>query len=325
MIEHEVEQSQISGAIVNFSSTMTWTNLDLDTMRALVVAHDLGGYGQAATRLGRTPSAISLQMKRLQADIGAPLFRKHGRRLGLTETGEIVLRYARQMLALNDEVLDTIRGASLAGQLRVGVTQDFAESVLPDALSQFTTLYPLVQIEVRIEGNAALVDAVEKGELDLALAIGHEHRPTATTIGDVQLAWIAGPEFTIRDDRPLPLVLLGPQCAFRKEAIKQLDAAGITWRIAALSPSLAGLWASALAGLGITVRSALGFPPALVSDTALFGLPSLGTFPVTLHTLPGAMSPATERLRELVNASVVDVLHRRANRRQSSDAVLVPA
>src|SRR5580693_4473653 len=173
MIEHEVEQSQISGAIVNFSSTMTWTNLDLDTMRALVVAHDLGGYGQAATRLGRTPSAISLQMKKLQALVGATIFRKSGRGVALTEAGEIVLRYARRMLALNDEVLDTVRGASLAGRIRIGVSQDFAETVLPRALSQFTRLYPLVQLEVRIEGNAVLVEAVSKGEIDLVLVVGH--------------------------------------------------------------------------------------------------------------------------------------------------------
>jgi DNA-binding transcriptional LysR family regulator len=290
---------------------MAWLNLDLDTLRTLVVANDLGGYGQAAARLGRTPSAISLQMKRLQADVGAALFQKNGRGLALTEAGEIVLRSARRMLAINDEVLDTIRGASLVGRIGVGVSQDFAETVLPASLSRFTKLYPLVQMEVRIEGNAVLADAIEKGELDLALVVGQAHRPTAVTLGELELVWIAGPEFTVRGDQPLPLVLLGPQCVFRKEAIQRLEAAGMPWRIAAVSPSLAGLWASAIAGLGLTVRSPLGLPRTLVWGNGLFDLPRLGTFPVTLHTPSGGMSAGAERLRDIVSEVVIDTLRRR--------------
>jgi DNA-binding transcriptional LysR family regulator len=282
-------------------------NLDLDTLRTLVVANDLGGYGQAATRLGRTPSAISLQMKKLQASVGATIFRKSGRGVALTEAGEIVLRYARRMLALNDEVLDTVRGASLAGRIRIGVSQDFAETVLPRALSQFTKHYPLVQLEVRIEGNAVLVEAVSKGEIDLVLVVGHAQRPSAITLGAIDLVWIAGRDFAPRDE-PLPLVVLGPQCVFRKEAIESLDAAGHPWRIAAVSPSLAGLWALGMAGLGVTVRSALGVPRSLVSHKTLFDLPRLGAFPVTLHAAAGGLSPGVERLRDILRDVVVDYL-----------------
>jgi len=282
-------------------------NLDLDTLRTLVVANDLGGYGQAATRLGRTPSAISLQMKKLQASVGATIFRKSGRGVALTEAGEIVLRYARRMLALNDEVLDTVRGASLAGRIRIGVSQDFAETVLPRALSQFTKLYPLVQLEVRIEGNAALVESVSKGEIDLVLVVGHAQRPSAIPLGTIDLVWIAGRDFAPRDE-PLPLVVLGPQCVFRKEAIESLDAAGHPWRIAAVSPSLAGLWALGMAGLGVTVRSALGVPRSLVSHKTLFDLPRLGAFPVTLHAAAGMLSPGVERLRDILRDVVVDYL-----------------
>jgi DNA-binding transcriptional LysR family regulator len=282
-------------------------NLDLDTLRTLVVANDLGGYGQAATRLGRTPSAISLQMKKLQASVGATIFRKSGRGVALTEAGEIVLRYARRMLALNDEVLDTVRGASLAGRIRIGVSQDFAETVLPRALSHFTKLYPLVQLEVRIEGNAVLVESVSKGEIDLVLVVGHAQRPSAITLGTIDLVWIAGRDFAPRDE-PLPLVVLGPQCVFRKEAIESLDAAGHPWRIAAVSPSLAGLWALGMAGLGVTVRSALGVPRSLVSHKTLFDLPRLGAFPVTLHAAAGGLSPGVERLRDILRDVVVDYL-----------------
>ena len=288
---------------------MNMANLDLDTLRTLAVAADLGGYGQAAARLGRTPSAISLQMKRLQEDVGASLFRKEGRGVALTEAGEIVLRYGRRMLAMNDELLDTIRGASLAGNVRLGCSQDFAETVLPDVLSQFTKLYPLVQMEVRIEGNAALVEAVQKNQLDLALAVGQAEHPTAEILGELELVWIAGQEFTSRLGQPLPLVLLGPQCAYRKEAIQRLDDAKLPWRIAAVSPSLAGLWATAIGGLGITARSSLGLPAKLVWDREMFDLPTLPAFPVTLHAQPEALSDGVERLREIIRQSTSEVLH----------------
>lgn len=73
----------------------------------------------------------------------------------LTETGEIVLRYGRRMLELDDEVLDTARGASLAGTVRLGCAQDFTEAIL-QVLLRFTKLYPLVQIEVRIDKHVSL-------------------------------------------------------------------------------------------------------------------------------------------------------------------------
>jgi DNA-binding transcriptional LysR family regulator len=296
---------------------MDLTNLDLDTLRTLIVANDLGGYRQAAKRLSRTPSAISLQMKRLQEDIGATLFRKDGRGTALTEVGEIALHYGRRMLALNDELLDTVRGASLAGSVRLGFSQDFAETVLPAVLSQFTKLYPLVLMEVRIEGNAALVEAVEKGQLDMALAVGHADRPTAQLLGELELVWIAGQDFSARSGQPLPLVLLGPQCAFRKKAIEKLDEASIPWRIAAVSPSLAGLWASAIGGLGITARTSLGLPATLASDRTLLNLPALGSFPVTLHSRPKATNEGVERLGAIINEVLVQNLQRSQNRRRS--------
>lgn len=277
--------------------------LDLATLRTLIIATDHGGYAHAGTRLGLTPSAVSLQMKRLQEEVGAPLFRKAGRGVALTETGEIVLRYARRMLADHDALLDTVRGASLRGSLRLGCTQDFTESVLPGVLSRFSACYPLVLLEVRIEGNTALADALERGELDLALTVGEQTRAAAEDVGEVELHWIAGRNFHPGEEQPLPLVLLGPQCAFRRLTVAALDEVQHPWRIAAVSPSLAGLWAAARGGLGLTVRGAPGVPADLVSAPDLFGLPRLGSLPVALHRAKGA-GHAVARLAELVLESL---------------------
>ncbi len=277
----------------------TRTNLDLDTLRTLAVAHDLGGLAQAANRLGRTPSAISLQMKRLQDDLGTVLFRKRGRGLALTEAGEVALVHARRILAMHDELLDTIQEANLAGNIRIGCPQDFA-SILPSVLSQSASLYPRMQVELLIEGNSALAEAIERSRIDLAVVIGHEDRSAAQTVGQLEIVWIASSAFVPPQGQPMPLAVLGPQCAFRKCAIQRLEETGMPYRIAASSPSLDGLWAALLGGLGITARTRLNLSEGLLSAGSLFGLPSLGSLPVTLHRKADSGGGAADRMAALL-------------------------
>src|SRR5579875_3325038 len=277
-------------------------NLDLDTLRTFAVARELGSLAKAAEQLGRTPSAVSLQMKRLQDDLGVPLFRKHGRGLALTESGIIALDYARRVLALHDELLDTMQGAKVAGSIRLGCTQDFAP-ILPSVLSHFASLYPRMQVELRIEGNGMLADAIEASQIDLAVVIGHENRSMARTIGQLDLVWIASSSFAPPQGQPLPLAALGPQCTFRKRVIEQLESKRIPYRIAATSPSLDGLWTALLADLGITARTALNLPEGLRSSRSLFNLPLLGQLPVTLHRNAHSDNIAIDRMASLLSQS----------------------
>lgn len=296
-------------------------NLDLDTLRTLAVAHDLGSLGQAAEELGRTPSAMSLQMKRLQDDLSVTLFRKRGRKLGLTEEGVVVLEYARRILSLHDELLDMMQAANVAGHIRIGCPQDFAP-ILPSVISGFASLYPRMQVELRVEGNAALADAVETSQIDLAIVIGHGDRVGAQTLGELDLVWIARPDFVPPRDQALPLAALGPQCAFRKRAIGSLETKGFQYRIAASSPSLDGLWAALLGGLGITARTALNLPEGLVSSGSLHGLPELGRLPVTLHRSARADGAAVDRMATLLSQALESSLLPRTKGKTPRPAVI---
>lgn len=299
-------------------------NLDLDTLRTLAVAHNRGGLAQAAEHLGRTPSAISLQMKRLQDDLGITIFVKRGRRLALTENGEVVLSYARRLLALNDELLDTTQRAGISGVIRIGGPQDFA-SVLPQVLSHFASLYPRMQIELLIEGNASLREAVQSARIDVAAIIGGDGAGAGEAIGHLEIGWIASASLNPREKQPLPLAVLGPKCAFRRSAIEGLEAAGMAYRIAATSPSLDGLWAALRGGLGVTARTALNLPDGLAFDRRLHGLPALGSLPVTLNRNAGANGEAVDHMAALLKDALKPVLHgeptgkvlRRAPRRRS--------
>lgn len=285
---------------------MILDNLSLDSLRTLVMIQDLGGFGRASERLGRTPSAISLQMKRLQEDVGVPLFRKQGRKSFLTEQGEIALRYARRVLELNDEMVDTLRGSHLAGIVRVGFAQDFTGNVLPLVIARFNALYPLVKIEVKVDRGLGLLEAIDSGDLDLALILGGAQKRTAHLLSELPLHWIASSGFRDRPRQPLPLALFSPPCGCQRPGLEALEKVGRPWRVAMTSPSLTGLWAAVSAGLGLTPRAELGMPADV--KTIDLGLPPLGNIPITMQRRRGLRAPNAIRFAEITEESVATYL-----------------
>ena len=279
-------------------------NLDMDVLRSFAAVVDLGGLSQAGRRLGRSQSAISLQMKRLETQVGEPLFLRAGRSLDLSEAGEQLLAYARRILALNDEALADLRGAPVEGRLRFGTQQDFTDSWLPTALARFAERHPAVRLQISVGKGTSYLKALERGRFDLVLVLGLGNRPTAEHLGQLPLTWIGRKDFVWRDGEPLPLVTFEGWCRFRRRALALLDEAGIPWRIVLTSPSLAGLWAAASAGLGVTVRTAEGLPAGLAVLDEPLDLPPLGPVDVSLHSQPGPQSPAATAFADLVRESL---------------------
>jgi DNA-binding transcriptional LysR family regulator len=164
---------------------------DLDVLRSFVAGVDLGSFGRAADRLGRSTSAISAQMKKLEEQAGVPLLRKAGRGLALTEAGETMLAYGRRLLELNDQAARAVQGGELSGRVRLGMQEDFGEMVLPQVLGQFARAHPKVRIEARVARNAELLERLAVGQLDLVLAWDHDARvPHAERLLDLPMRWI---------------------------------------------------------------------------------------------------------------------------------------
>jgi len=280
---------------------MSRVNLDMGVLRTLVSANELGALNRAAEQVGRSQSAVSQQIRKLEEQVGQPLFRKQGRGLVLTEAGDVVLSYARRILELNDEAVAAVRGAEVEGAVRFGLPSDFAESWLPAVLGRFKRAHPAVRIEASVDRNATLLDRLDKGQLDLALVFGQRARVDAEPITRLPMAWIGGSASDWRRGETLPLVAFEAPCAFRQAGISALDAAGIPWRVTFTSPSLAGLWAAVDAGLGITLRTAAGKPAHLKVLGAKAGLPPLPMTDLSLHTAGRALSPAAERLKDILH------------------------
>ncbi|WP_105381884.1 LysR substrate-binding domain-containing protein [Neorhizobium alkalisoli] len=281
-------------------------NLDIDLLRSFTLGMELGSFAKAADRLGRSPSAISLQLKKLEEQVGETLLQKQGRGLVLTEAGEILLGYARRILELNDEARAAVRStAKLEGWVRIGVPQDFAETWLPALLGRFSKNHPRVRVEARVDRGSSMVQSIEKGELDVALTWGALGTPRSEIVARREVAWIGAENFRRDADEALPVVAFDPPCAFRKAAVDALDRDGIAWRPAFASPSLTGLWAAVTAGLGVTPRIMEGKPAHLVAlDPGKAGLPALGEIELALHTAESRLAPPVDELKRLLLEAV---------------------
>ena len=291
---------------------------DLDVLRSFSTGIALGSYARAADKLGRSTSAVSAQLKKLESQAGTPLLRKAGRGLELTEAGETMLAYAHRLLELNDEAVAAVNGSSLQGLVRVGLQEDLGEAVLPAALGRFARAHPGVRIEACVARSAELRERLELGQLDMAFAwdVGRDGASLqAERVLRLPLQWI-GPAAASSLDAPgwtharrgpkaartaLPLVLLDAPCPLRDIVTATLERAGVAWRHAFNSASLGALWAATSAGLGLSVRTSLGLPAHVRPiDRAGTGLPALPQIALALWRRPGEPEPAVERLATLL-------------------------
>jgi DNA-binding transcriptional LysR family regulator len=286
-------------------------NLSMDVLRTFVIGLELGSFSKAAQRLGRSQSALSTQLRRLEEQVGRPLLKKSGRGLTLTTAGESLFSYAKRILELNDAAIDGLRDGEVEGWIRLGIPQDFAEGWLTSVLGRFARAHPKVRVEVRAEQNVLLLERLRGGELDLALAWGgNDDAVHVERLVNLPMVWIGRPDWAgIKDlgSEPLPLVAFEPPCVFRSAGIDALDTAGISWRLAFTSPSLAGLWAATDAGLGVTLRTTIGLPRTLgVLKPRSSGLPALPKVPLTLCKVRADPVPAVKRLSEILRETIAE-------------------
>lgn len=279
---------------------------DLDVLRTFVTGVEFNSFATAADRLGRSTSAVSAQLKKLEAQVGTPILVKSGRGLVLTPTGESLLSHARRLLEMNDGIFQTLQESQAVGTIRFGLQEDFGEHFLSEILRRFVQMYPKVNLEVCIARNAELLAQVDSAGLDLALAwdaAGHTS-PGATRLGETPMHWIGArdmPPLTRLTDSPLPLVMFDAPCVLRSAATQALDAANIPWRMALTSPSVAGLWAAVAAGLGVTLRTRIGLPSHLTVISDFLPVPNLG---YVLHRASQPPTPALEQLAALIKAGL---------------------
>jgi len=287
---------------------VSYVNFEIDLLRTFVLAVEAGNFVSAANAVGRTPSAVSIQMDRLEDLAGQKLFRRRGRSFVLTSAGEQLLAYARRMLALNDETANALRASASIQTIRLGVPEDFARCWLPSVLARFAHLAPGITVEVRTDVSSALLAALNKAELDLAVVFGNHDRAGAKSVATLPAVWVAAPEFRdYRPSGPVPLVLFSAPCVFRSTAIESLERAGLPWRIVLTSPGLSAQWGAVKGGVGISLRAQPFVPLDLITLGKDNGLPALPAAVLTLHQRPGLPAAAAALRDTLLESTATTV------------------
>ena len=282
---------------------------DVDTavLRTFLALAETGSFSRAGALVGRSQSAVSEQIRKLEDMFGRRLLERTTRRVRLTAEGEQFLQHARAMVAQANAMLAHFRAPDLAGEVRFGSPEDFASAYLPDILGVFAAAHPAVELHVSCQLTLPLVEAFEAGEQDLIIVKQDPARryPAARPLWREHLVWVAAPSLpadfgTATQSRALPLVLSPAPCVYRGRATDALQSTGVRWSGVYTSPSFAGQAAAARAGLGFAVMPRTMVPPDLV---VLRDWPALAEVEIALLG-QSRLSPAAAALAGFIEERV---------------------
>ncbi|PVZ09223.1 MULTISPECIES: LysR substrate-binding domain-containing protein [unclassified Pseudomonas] len=273
-----------------------YQSIDSDVLRTFVTIAEEGGFTRAADKVNRTQSAVSMQIKRLEEDVlQRKLFERDGRQVRLTAEGQVLLGYARRILKLHSEAINTLRQPHMVGTVRIGTPDDYAMRFLPGILSGFAQAYPLVQVEVHCENSTQLL---QRNDLDLTIVTRQPGENMGLLLRQERFVWAEAAGFAPHEQDPMPLAMFNNDCFCRQWACNALDTGGRAYRVAYSSPSLAAIMAVVSAGLAVTAQ----LQSLMTADMRILGeaegLPLLPLANIMLLRNPASHSPMLDTLAE---------------------------
>ena len=279
-------------------------SLEIDLLRSFAVIAEVRALSRAAHRIGRTQSALSQQMKRLEEIVDQPLFQRTGRGVVLTSPGERLLIHAQRILRVHDEAMADLCGKGLSGSIRFGCPDDYAAVFLPSLLRQFSSQHPHALVEVVCGPTPRLIEQLEKRAVDLAMISLPDGSPSDDIIRREQLVWVGYPGLDSAHFDPLPLALSDPDTLDHLAACDALQRAGRAYRIAYASSSLSGLTALVRSGQAFAVLTQTAVPADLQVLNADPGLPPLPSVGITLKFARARPSLLTAAFAEHIRLSL---------------------
>jgi DNA-binding transcriptional LysR family regulator len=279
--------------------------LEPELLRSFVAIAETGSFTAAAHRVHRTQSAVSMQIKRLEEQLGAELFVRQSRSVGLTHDGERLLPHARRILQAHREALAAFDREQLAGAVTLGAPDDYASTFLPRSLARFAESHARVHLEFVCQPSVELVRRLADRTIDLALVTEGSGERGGTLLLRERLVWVTSATHRAQEQDPLPLAIFEPGCPFRRAAVEALARTGRGYRIAYTSVSLAGVHAAIDAGLAVTVMLRNSVRPGQRILDSRDGFPPLGEAGIVLLRASPDPSPLVDQLE----AAIVDFFH----------------
>jgi DNA-binding transcriptional LysR family regulator len=236
-------------------------DLDPAHVRSFLAIVRHGGYHRAGGALHLTQPAVSRHIRRLEEQLGEPLFARRGRGVELTPYGERAASELADVLAAHDRALSRLqRGSDHGGPFVLGVIENLVDPVLPDLLAVVRGQLGPRPLQLRVDRSYQLVERVQRREVDAAIVVDPGDAPDALEFGTITLRWWASPALAAAaaPPAPFPLVAYDPPCGLRDRALRRLAELELESVITAESPHLSGVQTAVRNGLGYALLAAGG-------------------------------------------------------------------
>ena len=267
-------------------------DIDIALLRAFVAVAETGRMTQAAKIIHITQSAVSQRIRRLEALLRLKLFERRSDSAHLTRDGERFMSRARQLIALNDEILNEMSGGDFAGEIRIGVPHDVVGSLLPPVLREFRQTYPNILITLVSDVSSTIRKLLDDREIDVALTTDRDRAARQDCLLSDHLVWVGAAEGSAASRRPLSVALGTDGCGFRASAVDALNKADIPWRSICQVGSLEPVFATLEADMAIAPFLSRTVPDRLaILDSA--ALPTLPHFFINLRRSEGPVTAST--------------------------------
>jgi DNA-binding transcriptional LysR family regulator len=274
--------------------------IGLDLLRTYVAICRQGSLSRVAAQTGRTQSALSMQMRRLESLLERHLFQRTGRGVVPTAEGELFLGYATRILALSDEAVARLRHTEIKGGVRIGLAEEVSAAVLPSMIGRLHRAYPEIELDVVVDDSSSLARLWREEELDIVIGTTAAVVTDALIAWNVELQWVCALDYVPDPARPLGLVTFASPCLWRRRMLDALVAAGREHRVTFTTQSVTALQAAIENGLGVGL-----LPPESIRANSMRALPTSAGVPAPLTVQYGLY--ANDRRTHVVNAAI-DVL-----------------
>ena len=276
--------------------------LDLDVLRTFVAIAETGNFSTAAEVVFRTPSAVSMQVKKLEEQLGTVLFLRDARSVSLTEGGETLLGYARRMIALSNEAVSRFIMPDMRGVVRLGAPEDIGQRLLPMVLRRFADTHPGITVDVTVDMSAKLISRVEEQRLDLALfnCVKSAHQERGELVMREKLVWAGAKCGTAHRKDPLPISIWEDGCIWRADALQALERQRTPYRSAYLSGHSMAQRAAVLSDLAVAPLPRSNITEDMKALGEKDGLPELGYFDIRLITSSSRMTGPVAAVAESI-------------------------
>ncbi len=256
--------------------------LDLDQLQSFCAIADCGSFTEAARRVNKTQSAVSMQIKRLEERLGHPLLTRDGRSVSLTQHGEVLYARARKMLRTNAEIMDHFSEGDLAGSIRFGVPDDYAVRLLPVILSSFQRTHPKIAVDVACMASEQLLDGMKAGKYDLIVFTQGTDQNFGELFRTEKMFWVASHGGRAMASEPMPLASGSQTCIWRVDAVEALNRVGKDYRIAYTSSNATAISSAVLSDLAVGFLPESALQPGMRVLGEEHGLPRLGDAQIAL-------------------------------------------